>query len=445
MICRNFIFFALCGVFFSFCIWPQPQPGVWKNRPEKIQLEVDDKEIPLSFIYQQDTSSKITVVQIFIKGGTRAVQVSKRGLAFLTTRLSVEMPAAKNVRDLMHLASTFLYHVDGDYSTITIESLSENIDETLEIITKILRKPLFSGLRINSIKKYMEHGQKREEDSPEQLMERTCFNTFFPGYSGSIFGDPESRKKIKKKDIVQFYNRFFNRSNMVISVSSNLEKPEVEKLVKKYFGGFPAGEPIEPQPVAVPVPGEKEFFLKKDNQQVLISFGARLPEMSRENFAMIYMLENLLGKGIGSKLWPLRAKKDLAYNLNTRFKLLKDGGLLIIYLKTNGEKIDEAYRALKKLITGVYKTGITKEELESTRMRSRADFLRDNETKIKKTRTLAYFEALGTGFDFLEAFFSYVDKTTLADFNGFLKKVLNPDQLIEVIIGPHGYPSTIQD
>jgi predicted Zn-dependent peptidase len=186
MIYKNWLYFVLWVVLFSFCIWSQPQPNVWKNQPEKIQLEVDDKGTPLSFIYHQDTSSKITVVQIFIKGGKRGVPVSKRGTAFITTRLSVEMPSAEKVRELMHLASTFFYHIDGDYSTITIESLSENIDETLGIITKILRKPLFSGLRIGNIKRYMEHRQKREEDSPEQLMERNFFNAFFPGYSGSI-------------------------------------------------------------------------------------------------------------------------------------------------------------------------------------------------------------------------------------------------------------------
>jgi len=433
------VFFTLC-----ICLWAQPE--VWKHQPEKIQLKVNnDDNNYLSFIFQQDPSSEITVIQILIKGGKRAAPVSQRGLAVITTRLSVEMTTATSVRELMHLGSTFLYHVEGDYSTITVKSLSENLEETLAIITKVIKKPLFSGLRIRNIKKFMEHRKKREEDSPEQLMELTCFKAFFAGtgkndrdhgYAGSIFGDPDSRKKIKKKDIVHFYNRFFNRSHMVISVSSNLAKAEMETIIKKYFAGFPPGKPFEFQPVQSSIPTEKEFFLKRDNQQVLISFAALLPGMSRENYVLIYMLENILGKGIGSKLWPLRAQKDLAYNLNSRFRQLKDAGLLIIYLKTDAEKKQEAYLALKELITDFYKTGITKEELDITKVRARADFLRENETKVGKAQSLGYFDASGLGFDFIEAFFSYVENVTVDDFNGYLKKVLNPDRLIEVTIGP---------
>ena len=168
---------------------------------------------------------------------------------------------------------------------------------------------------------------------------------------------------------------------------------------------------------------------------MLISFGALLPGMSRKNFALIYMLENLLGKGIGSKLWPLRAKKELAYSLNTRFFQMKDAGLLTIFLKTDISKREEAHQALKGLIIDLYKKGITPEDLAITKVRSRADFLRDNETKVRRAQWLAYFEALRVGFDYLEAFFSQLDQVTLEDLNTYLKKVLNPDQLLEVVIG----------
>jgi predicted Zn-dependent peptidase len=184
------------------------------------------------------------------------------------------------------------------------------------------------------------------------------------------------------------------------------------------------------------VPGKKTYSLEKDTQQVLISFGALLPGMSKQNYAKIYMLDNLLGKGPGSKLWPLRVKKDLAYNINTHFIQWQDAGVLIIYLKTTAAKKEEAYTALKKLITGIYKNGITQQELDTTAVRSRADFLRQNETKMNRIRNLAYFEALGVGFDFLETFFSRVDQVTLEDFNGYIKGVLHPDGLVEVIIGP---------
>jgi predicted Zn-dependent peptidase len=438
---------ALCAPAARARVTDVPEQGkTWKNRPEKVQFQLEEND-RWWYIYHQDTSSEITVVQILVKGGKRAVPVSQRGLAFLTTGLSVNMPTLANVRELMHMGSTVFYHVEGDYSGIRIESLSANAGETLKIVSGVMQKPLFSGLRIGNTKRYMENRQKGEEDSPERLMERTYLDAFFGpggGYAGSINGDAGSRKKIKRKHILQFYKRFFNRSHMIIAVSSNLGKPGITRIMEKYFTSLPPGDDVDPavrevrgvQGVGGAVPGKKTYSREKDTRQVLISFGALLPGMSKQNYAKIYMLDNLLGKGPGSKLWPLRVKKDLAYNITSHFTQWQDAGVLIIYLKTTAAKKEGAYTALKEVITGIYKNGITQQELDTTVVRSRADFLRQNETKLDRVRNLAYFEALGVGFDFLETFFSRVNRVTLEEFNGYIKDVLQPGRLVEVIIGP---------
>jgi zinc protease len=424
------IFICLCGLCGHILAQGQKKEKVWKNQPEKVV--VNDH---LSFIYQQDLSSEMTVIHILVKGGKRAVPVSQRGLSFITTGLAVEMTDIEEVRQLTQMAAVHYYHIQGDYVTISIRSLTENLEKTLKIIAKVLRKPLFSGLRISNVKRYLKHRQQAEEDSPEQLLELTYFNTLFTSYAGSIFGDEESLKKIKRKDILDFYKRFFNHANMVISVCTDLSKAEIIPIISTNFASFPPGKLQPLEKAAASVPEKKQIFLEKDNQQVLISFGALLPGMSGKNFALIYLLENLLGKGIGSKLWPLRDKKELAYSLTTRFIQMHDAGLLTIFLKTDISKKEEALQALKDLIIDLYKNGITPEDLAITKVRSRADFLRDNETKERRSQWLAYFEALGVGFDYLETFFSQVDQVTLEDLNTYLKQVLNPDQLLEVVIG----------
>ncbi len=405
----------------------------WKSAPEKVKI--NDR---LSFIYQQDETSALTVIYLAVKGGTRAEPVSQRGLAFLTARLAVEMPTFESLRDFMQLGSRVFYHVEGDYVAIWVESLSDHLAESLKIVTGIMKKPLFSGLRIDRGKDYLEHRRKGEADSPEQSMESTLGKAFFPAYAGSVFGAPDTLKNIKKKDLDAFYDRGFNHANMVIAVVTDLSKVAVVPVIAKYFDSFPPGKPYEVVPLRTPHawPGEKEFFLKKENRQVLISLGARLPAASRENFALVYMLDNLLGKGIGSKLWSLRAQKDLAYSLNSRFIQWKEGGFLTVFIKTGEAKKTEAQKALKDLITGLCRQGITAEELAGARGRSQADFLRDNETKTSRARQLAYFEALGLGFDFWVDFFPRVEQVTLEEFNGFLNEVLNPEHLVEVVIGP---------
>jgi zinc protease len=407
------------------------------NRPEKISI--GDR---LSIIYQQDTASEITVVRVFINGGKKAELPGQGGLAFLTTRLCVEVPDRSKVKKMMDLGSSFSTSVEGDHSVITVECLSENLEDTLKILTEILRKPLFSALRISHIKKNMEYRRKLEEDNSWELMRREYFNLFFGnnGYGGSIFGDKDSLKKIKKKDVADYYKKFFNLSNMVISVSSDLDKTKIAGIIKTWFQSLPVGNEL---PRSTPDRGaegtektiNKEHSIKKDKTQSLVAMGALLPEISPRHFTSTYMLEVLLGEGIGSKLWPIREVDNLAYRLQAKAIQMHDAGILTVCLETDKTRKQKAFNALREIMTTLYERGITEEEFSAVKVRSWSYFLRNNETKEKRTYTLGYFESIGLGFGFSEEFRSQMEAVTLEEFNGYIKNVLKPERMATMVIG----------
>ena len=74
----------------------QNKPVLFEQNTEKIVIA--DK---LGIVYHQDLSSKNTILRIFINGGLRAVPIKKRGLAFMTTRLNIDIPETSIVKKLM--------------------------------------------------------------------------------------------------------------------------------------------------------------------------------------------------------------------------------------------------------------------------------------------------------------------------------------------------------
>ncbi|HLP48333.1 MAG TPA: pitrilysin family protein [Candidatus Kapabacteria bacterium] len=423
----------------------------WKNRPERIWVTNENKtnETPFSFIFQQDTASEITVLRVLIAAGKKAEPLNRKGLAFLTTRLAVEIPGTSDAIKLMTLGSSLAVDVEGDYSCITVTCLSENLDETIKIVAGVLKEPLFSALRISSVKNNMTYRQKNEEDNTEFLMEREYLHVFLgnSGYGGSIFGtaagDSTSLHTIKKKDIEDFYNAFFNRAHMAVVVSSDLSSTEIETVIKKYFLPLSPGQPGQlVQPVQqkeseeIKPAEKKEYFFKKENTQALVSLGALLPGMSPNHFVCALMLENLVGGGIGSRIWPLRVDLNLAYSLKAKSIQWKDAGIIWVYLKTDNSRKEKASRALPEIVADLYKDGVSEEEFNMIKVRTRAHFLRINETKEMRTFYLGLFELTGPGFDFFENFFSAMDTLTASDFNAYIRQVLKPDQLVKIIIGP---------
>jgi predicted Zn-dependent peptidase len=394
--------------------------------------------MPVRKIYQKDTSSAITVFQILIKGGKAVEPEGKSGLAYLTTRLTLEIPDRKKAQDLMNQASRVSMTSRGDYSLINIMCLSEHVEETLRVTTKIMLKPLFSGLRIEGTKKIINYRRNTQEDDPANVAHKTYLERLFAkkGYGSSVLGSEESLKAIKKKDIKNFYNSYFKAENMVVAVISDLEKAPLVEILDEYFAKLPSGKPAESKPNSVTIPEERQVFIEKDTKQFFISLGFPLPKITRKNFALASIVENLLGKGVGSRLWDLRYIEKLAYNVNAQATLMKDGGILEAYLETDKEKKEVALEALKKVLSSLFENGIAEEELEVTKINVKASFLRENETKVIRAENLVSFEALGLGYKFLSGFFLEIDAIGLDEINTYIKDILNPEKGVEVVIGP---------
>ncbi len=390
----------------------------------------------LTLITERDASTATTVIQILIRGGKRAQPAGEEGLAFLATRLAVEIPDENKIQDLVGMASRFQVTVSGDYSVIQLECLSEELAPTLKIMAKIVGDPLFSGLRIDSVKKHAEHQGRIEEDDSVTVGHLSALRAFSgaPGYGGSIYGDRQTLAAIKGKDISGFYERYFVAPNMVLAVSS--DRQDAGEVVESAFGGLSAAAAPPPGRAALRAPAEGEIILMRDTRQAFISRAFLLPQLGPRSFALNLLLESVLGKGPGSWLWPLRAERKLAYHVNAAATQMTDWGILEAYLETDKSKSREALEALKGVLSDIREAGVTEADLRSARTSVWADFLRGNETRVGRTLNLATLEAQGLGLGFYDGLRTELEAVTIEEFNAFAKKILAPENSVTIVVGP---------
>jgi zinc protease len=273
-------------------------------------------------IYQKDSSSAITSLDILIKGGKRAEPEGMSGLAYLTTRLMLELQDNQSARQLMIQASPLSLTGQADYSLISIDSLSEHLDETLRIVSKSLQWPLFTGIRIDAVKKNMEAQKDRESEDAPSLSRGLLLQAFFgpTGYGASTYGTAETLKAIKGRDISRFYEARFQADEIIISAISDLELEEVKMLLMKHLKDIRRRQPAELSPVPQPLspPPREEIRVEKDTLQSLVSAGFLLPGVTDRLFVLATLAESLLGKGVASRLWRLRQEEKLAYDVNSK-------------------------------------------------------------------------------------------------------------------------------
>ncbi len=392
----------------------------------------------LTYIFQQDQSSELTCLLLLIRGGKSAEPTGKSGLAYLTTRLAVEIPDEGKVRDLMLQSTRVSVASLEDCTLISLQCLSSNFEESLKIVSKIIRDPLFSGLRIDAIIRIMIHQGKADLDSATNAGHAEFMQAFFgpQGYGGTAWGTEESLKSIRKNNISQFYETYFKASNMVLSVATDLEESVVAGYLSKYLGGIKSGTRAEIKPGSIMVPENRQIFGEKEAKQSYLGLGFPLPGLSPRNYALAYLTEDIVGGGVGSRLWALRFKDRLAYDVNSTIAYPAGEGVFEAYLETSPEKLESARSSLEKVFRDLAAAELTDEDLGISRNNARASFLRANETKENRARTAALFEARGLGCDFLENFFEEIQNVTVAEWNGFIKDVFNIDKSVEVVIGP---------
>jgi zinc protease len=392
----------------------------------------------LSMIYEQDPSSPLTVICLLVRGGQRSEPEGQAGLAFLMTRLLLEIPDAQSAQFLMRQSSSAGMTCRGDFSLICLESLSTSFEDTLRIMAEPLLHPLFTGIRLERIKDSMLHSKEISADDSvfagraEQA--RALFGDI--GYGASAYGNPESLKAVSAKQVTQYYRTHFQTGNVVLSVVTDLAEEKVAGLIEKYLKDFPAGEAAAlPALKPFPVLGPRSYLAKK-TVQTFLSLGFRLPGLSPRSYALASLAENLLGNGVASRLWPLRQQERLAYNLGAQAMLFKDAGLLEVYLEADEAKKDAALAGLTSIIKDVWTNGVPDDELAVLKIMTRADLLRDNETNDNRGTNLAFWAAMGLGPNFLDRLQAEIEAVTLAEFNDYLRAQLDPDKAHLVIVGP---------
>jgi predicted Zn-dependent peptidase len=414
---------------------PGPETAIWKTGPRRSALTTG---VPL--IFHQDKASAMTVVGLFVPGGRAAVPAGLDGLAYLTTRLTLEIPDEGKARDLMAQATRMTFSCDEDYSLVVIECLSENLEAALRVAGKIIQDPLMTGLRIGRGKEMMALYAQAEEDDAVLVASNAALKAFFEGqgYGSSSYGSEASLKAIGRKDVLDFFRRHFTAKSVFFSVVSDLDPAPVQALLEKHFSKLPEGE--RPEIAAAPplLPEGREVRLAKDLKQTYVGRAFALPPPTPDGHAKGYLLEVLIGKGAGSRLWGLRTAERLAYNVDSRLTWTRSAGVLEAFLETESSKSERASDALDRELRALWEKGVSVAEFEATKTMAKASFLRLAETKSARMRVLGQLEILGLGFDHISGLFSAIDAVSFDGLNAYVGAVLAPDKALRVTVGPDG-------
>lgn len=237
-------------------------------------------------------------------------------------------------------------------------TLNENFKKALDVYADIIINPIFQEQGFYEEMNVIKEELKEWSDDFYQLCEdKLYYNTFTNmRIKERIIGTDQSIEKITLKKLVNFYDKYYNPMNCVISVVSSINKEKVFSLIEEYFGTW----------IKVGCKAPKVVYnLKSGNiykDKILGITGAKIQyvfsihELNFSDVKAFKLFNMLYGEGTSGILYDnIRTQNGLVYEIYTNIKYDKGIKTYNITLGTDKKNVDKCINLIDNSMCNVLK------------------------------------------------------------------------------------------
>lgn len=243
-------------------------------------------------------------------------------------------------------------------------------------------------------------------------------------YSAHPYGVPtigweSDIRVLKKSSVEEFYKRYYGPNNAVVAIVGDVDPHEVKKLMGTYFSTIPSKPLPLPLPtVEPPQRGERRVAVKiSASSQIMIGF--HKPSLPHHDDYVFDIIDSVLSSGRTSRLYTrLVEDKKIATDVWTANGIpgSRYPNLFVLSATPNSphttlEIESEIYDMLEDLKTN----NVSKEELDKTKNRFRAEFVRNLRTNSGIARAISYYEVLAGDWSYMVKHMDIIERITPDD------------------------------
>lgn len=183
-------------------------------------------------------------------------------------------------------------------------------------------------------------------------------------YDKILFSNEDKILKLSQTDIINYYNQLINTPYIVISYStSKTNKLKLNKFFNKFFN-------LNSQNLSNAQTNIGNTFnetIYTNQHQCIITIGSIAPSYSDKMYIPFLLASNILSDYAGNRLWNLREKYGLCYNIFCEYLPLLYTGIFFCYAATSSSNVQKVKDLMLKETLDFAKFGPLPFELESAK------------------------------------------------------------------------------
>ena len=314
----------------------------------------------------------------WINVGTRDEDPKINGISHVLEHMAFKGTKLRNafaiVSEIESVGGSLNAYTSRENTFYYAKVMKEDLELAVGLIGDIIRNSTMNEEELTKEKAVILQEIAQNNDTPDELI----FD-YFQEYAYSdqamgrpILGSKEAVKAIKPQALIDYTNRYYCPSQIIISAAGNINHKKLLHFTTNYFDSM-SKRPLKKR--KIPKYTGLCFAEQRDLEQVHIALGLEGVSYVNKCFFAALAFSTLLGGGMTSRLFQeVREKRGLVYSIYSFLSSYSDSGLFGVYAGTSA---DGAPHILPLIETEFRKVidSVNADELNRVRAQLRASFL----------------------------------------------------------------------
>ena len=386
-----------------------------------------------------------TQMRIALDAGQNYETLDTLGLASMTASMlsetSTTMTPEERSNRLAKLGSSVGTYAGGTESGVSVRSLTENLDETVEIAMDTLLNPAFEEADFERLRAQTVEGIKQSKRDPAtvaaELFSRRLYGDDTPwAYPSS--GTVETVEGLTLDQVREFYAEHYSPQIARVVIVSSLDEAGVREALEplaQWQGGPVAEAPSYSLPTLEE--GTIYFVDVPDAPQSQIRIGKRsLPYDATGEYYRAGLMNYALGGAFNSRInLNLREDKGYTYGARAGFRGQKDYGAYTAGAGVRADSTLDSIRQFFKEIEDYRENGITDDDITFTKSSIGQSEARQFESPGQKIGLISRMQEYDLDPSYLEDRKSILADLSREDAQEMAWELLDTDEMIVLVVG----------
>ncbi|MDR3504494.1 MAG: pitrilysin family protein [Legionella sp.] len=367
------------------------------------------------------------------------------GLSSLTGHLlnqgSAGQDATAIAEALADTGAQFSVENSRDMVILNLRSLvsKDALAQSSKTFAQIINQPDFPDEAFAREKKQLLMTIEQSHESPEDVADRTFFKALYQQhpYAHAVNGTKKSINAITKKQVTDFYHRYFVAQNGVLVMVGDISSERAHQLAEQFTGNLPKGIPAQPVVQAAQLPQAEHVNTPFPSSQTMIRLGQIGIDHKNPRYFPLMVGNYILGGGslVSRLAVEVREKRGLTYGIESQFSPMPGEGPFLISLSTRNQQAKLALDIIQKELHTYVSNGPNEQELNAAKQYLTGSF----PLSLASNRSIATLLLRMTFYhlpdNYLDTYVARIKAVTKDEIKQAFQQQLNPDKLLLVTVG----------